>query len=458
MKKANALILAAGESKRMLSAMPKPLHSVCGKPTVLWMADIAKAAGAQSIMVVSSNAEVDKTVSSWGSEVCAQDLSKGKGTGFAVLSANAWLKTLDDPLFVLVCDQPLTEPDTLRKLAEIVESGAACAIASARIDEPYGYGRIIRKEGVFDRIAEQKDLTHDQEGISEVNVSLYCFDTQKMLKRLDRLTTNNAQKEYMITDLLNILKNDGERVEVVELGKTDSGLGFNDRAQLALVEGAMRRRINNAHMKRGVTMIDPERTYIDEGVSIGADTVIYPGVMLKGNAKIGERVTLLPNSRIDASVIGSGCTIESSIITDSEVGENTTVGPFAYLRQHARVGSGCRVGDFVEMKNSVFGNKSKAAHLAYVGDAEVGERVNIGCGTITVNYDGKKKSRTTIEDDAFIGSNTNLIAPVRVGKCGYVAAGSTITDEVGEGDLAVARARQVNKKGWVAKRKAEGRL
>ena len=284
-----------------------------------------------------------------------------------------------------------------------------------------------------------------------MNAAIYCFDIEKLLNSLDKLSNNNNQGEYYLTDVIGILKEEGNKVGAVTIDYEET-IGVNSRIQLAEAEGILRNRINSRHMINGVTLIDPSTTYIGDDVEIGRDTIIYPGNVLEGNTKIGEGVILYPNSRISNSIILNNVEIQSSVIIDSQIGERTTVGPFAYIRPESVIGSGARIGDFVEIKKSTIGNNTNVSHLTYIGDASVGENCNFGCGTVVVNYDGQKKHKTTIGNNSFIGCNTNLVSPVNVEDNTYIAAGSTITNDVKEGELAVARAKQRNIEGWVTKK------
>ena len=286
--------------------------------------------------------------------------------------------------------------------------------------------------------------------LSEIQKA-FLFDIVSLLDALNKLSNNNSQGEYYLTDVIGILKEQGERVGAVT-AEFEETLGVNSRLQLSEVEAILRKRINNKHLDNGITIIDPMTTYIGDDVEIGQDTIIYPGNVLEGNTKIGRGCTLFPNSRINNSIIGENVEIQSSVILDSSVGNNTTVGPFAYIRPESVVGDNVRIGDFVEIKKSTIGNNTKVSHLTYVGDSEVGESCNFGCGTVTVNYDGTNKHKTVIGNNSFIGCNTNLISPVTIEDNSYIAAGSTITNDVHSGELAVARAKQRNIEGWVDKR------
>lgn len=452
-----AILLAAGEGTRMKSSLHKVLHPICGKAMIDYPLDLVRELGVERpVVVVGHGAESVCEHIGDGVDFAVQDKSTGWGTGHAVMSAQQFLE--EGKVYVLAGDMPLLKKEDIAALGDAVENGAACAMLTAAAENPQGYGRVIRSaDGSVQAIVEQRDCSPEQAAVKEINASVYCFEVQALLSALPRLKNNNNQKEYYLTDAVAILNGDGKRVAAVTVPMADC-MGVNDRVQLAAAEKEMRRRINENLMRGGVTMIDPERTYIEAGVTIGEDTVIYPGCTLQGNTCIGARCTILPNCRMKDAAVGDETTVESSVLIECTVGSGTTVGPNAYLRPKAHVGDHCRIGDFVEIKNANIGNGTKVSHLTYVGDADLGERINLGCGVVFSNYDGKRKHRSTVEDDAFIGCNVNLVSPVRVEKGAYIAAGSTITKDVPAGALSIARSRQGNLEGWVAARKAEGKL
>lgn len=456
--KTTAIILAAGEGTRMKSGLHKVLHKLCGQEMVDYALHAAEEAGVERpVVVVGHAAEAVREHLKDRAAFALQDKTTGWGTGHAVLSARDFLPQ-EGLIYVLAGDMPLLTGEDLLSLARPVEQGAAAALLTAALPDPTGYGRVLRDaDGMVARIVEQKDCTKEEAAVREVNASVYCFRASALLYALPRITNDNAQKEYYLTDTVAILRAAGERVAAVETA-AEHCMGVNDRVQLAQCEAVLRRRINEGHLRAGVTMIDPERTYIEAGVEIGRDTVIYPGCVLQGKTRVGENCTLLPNCRLCGAVVGDNVTVESSVLLQCEVGEGTSVGPNAYLRPGTHVGAHCRIGDFVEIKNSVIGDGTKVSHLTYVGDADLGKRINLGCGVVFSNYDGKHKYRCTVGDDAFIGCNVNLVAPVAVAAGAYVAAGSTITKDVPEEALAIARSRQANLKGWAAARRAEGKL
>ncbi|SHH42928.1 bifunctional UDP-N-acetylglucosamine pyrophosphorylase / Glucosamine-1-phosphate N-acetyltransferase [Caloranaerobacter azorensis DSM 13643] len=452
-----SIILAAGEGTRMKSKLPKVLHQVCGKPMLSHVIEASKGAGIkENIVIVGHGKEkVKDTIKEEGVVFVEQPIGEKVpyGTGFAVMQAEDLIKD-DNYVIILYGDTPLITSKTITDLIDYHrENSNNATVLTAEFDNPTGYGRIIRDDkGNIIGIVEEKDATIEQKRIREINSGIYCFDGKYLKMALHNLNSNNAQNEYYITDSIKILNEKGLKVGGYKLNDNTEIFGVNSRVQLAEADRIMRRRINEKLMLSGVTILDPDNTYIGKDVQIGRDTIVYPGVFLEGNTKIGEDCIIGSNSRIINSNIGSRVVVQSSTIIDSEVGENTTIGPYAYLRPNSKIGKSVKIGDFVEVKNSVIGDNSKASHLAYIGDADVGRNVNIGCGVVFVNYDGVNKHRTIVEDNAFIGSNSNLVAPVIVREKGYVAAGSTITEEVGKGTLSIARARQVNKEGWIERK------
>ena len=434
-----AIVMAAGEGVRMRSSLPKVLHEVCGRPMVSWALDTVSGAGAQetALIVASVDQRVAEVVGD-GATLIVQDRSKHTGTGGAVASAMPWLKGKDGAVFVLAGDQPLVKPESYMRLLSLVQAGAAAALQTTHMPDPTGYGRIARAQnGSFVGIIEQADCTPEQALSTEVNTSIYCFDVASLLWALPQLQPHPPKGETYLTDVLGLLVQGGRRIETAP-GPCEEGMGVNDKAQLAQASAAMRARINRQHMLNGVTMMDPASTYIDDGVAIGRDAVIYPGCVIERGSSIGEGVTMLPGCHVRQAAVGDG----------------TTMGPYAYLRPGTVIGAGCRIGDFVEIKNSVIGDGAKVPHLAYVGDADIGGGTNFGCAAVTVNFDGSKKYRTKVGERAFIGSNVNLVAPVTIGDEAYIAAGSTVTEDVEPGALCIARCRQTVKPGWVAKRRS----
>ncbi|MCQ6563730.1 bifunctional UDP-N-acetylglucosamine diphosphorylase/glucosamine-1-phosphate N-acetyltransferase GlmU [Paenibacillus mendelii] len=450
--KVMAIVLAAGQGKRMKSKLYKVLHQVCGKPMLGHVLQTVREAECErTVVVVGHGAEAVKAYVGGSAEFVLQE--KQLGTGHAVMQTEELLAGEDGTTVLLYGDTPLVTSGTIQALLDIhARTKAAATVLTAIMPNPHGLGRIIRDEaGRVQRIVEQKDCTPEQTAINEINTGMYCFDNRKLFEALKLVTNDNAQGEYYLTDVLEILNQTGETVEAYCAPDFAEGIGVNDRVGLAEAEQLMRERIVRRHQVEGVTVIDPLSTYIEADVVIGADTVLHPGTYLRGVTKVGEDCVIGPNADITDTTIGSGVTVKHSVIAESEIGDTSAVGPFANLRPGSKLGAGCKIGDFVELKNTELGDGSKVSHLSYVGDAKVGKDVNIGCGAITVNYDGFNKSLTEIGDDAFVGSNVNLIAPVKVGEGAYIVAGSTITKDVPAGDMAIARERQVNKTGYAEK-------
>lgn len=448
-----ALILAAGKGKRMKSNLPKVLHKVCGKEMVNIVIDTMKKSGINDVnVIIGKGAELVKEATA-DKNVSYSFQEEQLGTGDAVKRAKEFLKGKKGTVAIFTGDAPLITEETVEKAIDFHENGEYTAtVLTSIIDNPEGYGRIIRNEdGSLKKIVEHKDCSREELCVKEINSAMYCFDIENLLNSLDKINNNNAQGEYYLTDVIEILESKGKKVGAISV-PFEQTLGVNSRVQLSEVAQIMKKRINNFHMENGATIIDPNNTYIGLDVQIGSDTIIYPGNVLEGNTVIKGNCTLYPNSRIENSTIEKGVTIQSSVILDSKVGENTTVGPYAYIRPESKIGNNARIGDFVEIKKSTIGDGTKVSHLTYIGDAEVGGNCNFGCGTVVVNYDGKEKHKTIIGDHAFIGCNTNLVSPVTVENNAYIAAGSTITDKVPEGALAIARARQVVKDGWTKKK------
>lgn len=447
-----AIILAAGEGKRMKSSNPKVLHKICGTEMVNIVIDVIRRAQVSDINVVVGRGAEKVKEATKERKVYYSFQDKQLGTGHAVKCAKDFLTGKSGTVAIFTGDAPLITEDTIRELLSFHnEENYKATILTSLVDNPSGYGRVIREEsGEVLKIVEHKDCSKEELEVKEINSGMYCFDIESLLISLDKIDNNNAQGEYYLPDVIEILKNQGEKIGALPIPFEET-MGVNSRVQLAQAEKVMRDRLNLKHMENGVTLIDPNNTYIDLDVEIGNDTVIFPGNVIQGKTVIKGNCTLYPNSRIEDSVIEENVTVESSVILKSSIGENTTVGPFAYIRPESVIGKSARIGDFVEIKKSTIGDKTKVSHLTYIGDAEVGSGCNFGCGTVVVNYDGKEKNKTIIGDNSFIGCNTNLVSPVKVNDNTYIAAGSTITEEVPEGALAIARAKQVNKEGWMKK-------
>ncbi|WP_062051226.1 bifunctional UDP-N-acetylglucosamine diphosphorylase/glucosamine-1-phosphate N-acetyltransferase GlmU [Bacillus sp. JCM 19034] len=444
-----AVILAAGQGTRMKSKLYKVLHPVCGKPMVQHVVDQVSALGVQEqIAVVGFGAEVVKE--QLGTKVTYVVQEQQLGTGHAVMQAASLLEDKEGVTLVLCGDTPLLTSETLHQLLECHEhENAKVTVLTAEAEDPTGYGRIIRNgEGLVERIVEQKDATEAELSVQEINTGTYCFDNVLLFEALKQVGNDNAQGEYYLPDVIEIAKKKGETVAAYQTASFEETLGVNDRVALSQAETVMRKRINEYWMRQGVTIIDPENTYISASAKIGQDTIIYPGTHLLGEVNVGDDCIIGPNTELKDSSIAEGTVIRQSVVHDSEVGKVVSIGPFAHIRPQSSIGDDVRIGNFVEIKKSTLGQGSKASHLSYIGDATVGSNVNFSCGAVTVNYDGKNKFKTVIEDGAFIGCNANLIAPVKVGKQALVAAGSTITDDVPEASLSIARSRQTNKEDY----------
>lgn len=445
-----SVILAAGEGKRMKSNIPKVLHKVCGKEMVNHVIDTIKRSDIEDIDLVIGNKAEEVKKSTENKDVTFSFQKDQLGTGHAVMCAKEFLSDKSGTVAIFTGDAPLITENTVRKFVSFHENNNYKAtILTSIVDNPDGYGRIIRNDsGDVKRIVEHKDCSEVELKVKEINSGMYCFDIDALLNSLNKLSNNNAQGEYYLTDVIEILKDQGEKIGAINVPFQEI-IGVNSRVELSMAEKIMQNRINLSHMENGVTFIDPDSTYIECDVKIEGDTLIYPGNVLEGNTVIKGGCTLYSNSRIIDSIIEEGVIIESSVINKSRVGEGTTVGPYANIRPESVIGKNVKIGDFVEIKKSIIGDNTKISHLTYIGDAEVGKGCNLGCGTVVVNYDGKSKNKTIIGNNSFIGCNTNLVSPVEVKDNTYIAAGSTITKEVPEGALAIARARQVNLKGWV---------
>ena len=444
------VILAAGQGTRMKSKIPKVLHKVLDKPMLDHVMEAAQVVtNHKPIVVIGHMSDMVREHLGDKAEIALQE--EQLGTGHAVMMAEHYIDDGDEVL-ILCGDTPLIKGETLKEMTKIKSEGYAAVVMSAVEDDPTGYGRIIRDESNdFMRIREQKDASEEEKAIKEINAGMYIINGKLLKENLSKLSVNNAQREYYLTDVLEHIKNAGHRIGVYQADKMEI-MGVNSRLQLSEAERIMRLDVNKMHMANGVTLIDTNSTYIDKNVKIGRDTIIYPNCHIKGNSVIGEDCIIRENTTIEDSHIEDHVTIKSSTILSSKVGARTTIGPYAYLRPKSVLGEDVKIGDFVEVKNAEIGNGSKASHLSYIGDAVVGKNVNIGCGVVFVNYDGKNKFKSIVEDNAFIGSNSNLVAPVTVKEGGYIATGSTVTVDVPEGALCVARAREVIKEGWRTKK------
>lgn len=452
MQERNAIILAAGKGTRMKSKVYKVLHKVCGKTMVEHvLGQLEKAHMDKMVTIVGYGADDVKKVIGNRSEFAVQD--KQLGTGHAVMQAKDILGKIDGETLVVSGDTPLLTAETFNKLLSFHEKRhAAVTVLTSIAPNPFGYGRIVRDNlGNVERIVEQKDASEEEQEIKEVNTGVYCFDNQKLFAALRLVNNNNAQGEYYLTDVIGILKNQGEIVSAYQMPDFDESMGVNDRIALAAATKVMQARINRQLMANGVSMIDPATTYIDAGVKIGNDTVIEGNVVIKGNTTIGKDCYISAHSRIEDSTIHDGVTVTSSTLQHAEMHSGSDIGPNSHLRPEAEIGKGVHIGNFCEVKKAYIGENTKVGHLTYIGNATLGKNINVGCGVVFVNYDGTHKHHTNVGDHAFIGSNSNLVAPVNIAKNSFIAAGSTITDDINEYDMAIARSRQTNKANYAKK-------
>jgi bifunctional UDP-N-acetylglucosamine pyrophosphorylase/glucosamine-1-phosphate N-acetyltransferase len=452
----------------MKSKDPKVLFTVCGRPLVHYALDAVATLSPRRIVVVIGHKgedvrrEIDST---WNADKSIRETlvyawqREQKGTGHAVMCATDELGDAGDVLILNGDTTPLLPPRLLQDFVEFHRSqDTDVALITYFPDDPASYGRVIRSsDGAVLRIVEARDLTPAQKDVREVNSGIYLVKKNALLQLLGEITDQNEKREYYLTDIVHIASGKGLKVAGMVAKDPSEVLGVNDRRELAEVESQKRRQIIDGLMLAGVTVRDPASTYVDHGVRVGQDTVLEPHTYLRGSTVIGSGCVIGPGTEIRNSVVGDGSRVWASVVEDSDVGRNVQIGPYAHLRPNTTLSDDVLIGNFAEVKNSVIGPRTKIHHHSYTGDTDIGAGVNIGAGTVTVNYDGTHKHRTIIEDGAFIGCNANLIAPVRVGKGAYVAAGSTINLEVPPDALAIARERQVNKEGWVVRRKEQGR-
>ena len=452
-----SVVLAAGKGTRMKSGLIKVLHPVAGLPMIAWPVTAAREAGSDPIvLVIGHQASAVQGIFRGAADIRCAMQEEQLGTGHAVACALDTLAGFRGTVLILCGDTPLLRAETLKNmLACHRDNSAAVTVLTAVMDDPYGYGRVVRDpSGRVIRIVEQKDADPEEQEIREINSGIYCMDSDFLFNNIRGLDNNNAQQEYYLTDLLAIAVRKELTCLAVQATDADEIMGVNDRIQLATADRILRSRINRDHMLNGVTIIDPDHTYIDHGVTIGCDTTIHPGCRIDGGTVIGEGCLIDGGVSISGCRIGDDCHIKAaSVLEDSLLGEDVTIGPMAHLRPGTVLGDKVKIGNFVETKKIVMGEGSKASHLTYLGDAEIGRNVNIGCGTITCNYDGVNKHRTVIGDDVFIGSDVQLVAPVSVGRNSLVAAGTTVTGDVPPDSLAISRVPQVNKEGWRLKKK-----
>lgn len=450
-----AVILAAGQGTRMKSSLPKVLHPVAGRPMLSHVVQTAKGLAATPIVViVGHGADAVRGVFP-GEELSFALQAEQLGTGHALQCAEHSLKGFAGDLLLLCGDVPLLRVETLQALlAHHRQSAASVTILTAQMPDPTGYGRIIRGADGVERIVEEKDASAAERQIKEINTGIYLFRSTRVFAFLRQLDNRNSQGEYYLTDVVSAARQAGERVEALLVEDATDAMGINDRVQLAVAGELMRQRINTGHQHAGVTLIDPLATYIDPDVIIGADTLIHPGVHLRGRTTIGSSCQIEPGVIVTDCVIGDRVHLKPGcVLSESQVGPACAVGPMAHLRPGTVLVGNNKIGNFVETKKAIIGEKSQASHLSYIGDAVLGQNVNIGCGTITCNYDGVNKYQTTIEDDVFVGSDTQFVAPVTIGRGSLIGAGSTITKDVPPDALAITRVEQKNIAGWAEKKR-----
>ncbi|MEV4889781.1 bifunctional UDP-N-acetylglucosamine diphosphorylase/glucosamine-1-phosphate N-acetyltransferase GlmU [Nonomuraea sp. NPDC055795] len=455
---AAVIVLAAGEGTRMKSQTPKVLHEVCGRALVDHMLAAARDLKPERLIVVIGHARerVGAHLAETSPDARAVVQREQRGTGHAVRTVLEETGTINGTVLVTYGDVPLLRTETLAALlAKHADDGNAVTVLTARVPDPTGYGRIVRDEsGAVLQIVEHKDATDDQRAIDEMNSGIYAFDGLLLADAVKRVSTDNAQGEEYLTDVLSILREDGHRVGAHVAADYVEVEGVNDRVQLAFVRRVLNQRVLESHMRGGVTVVDPASTWVDVQVRLAPDTVIHPGTQLHGETVVGEGAEIGPATTLTDTTVGPGAVVRNAVCDSAEIGPDASVGPYAYLRPGTVLGRKSKAGTFVEMKNTQVGERSKVPHLSYAGDATIGDDVNIGAAVIFVNYDGVNKHRTTVRDGAFVGCDSMLVAPVTVGDGAYTAAGSVIDGDVPPGAIGVARARQRNIEKWVLRRRA----
>lgn len=447
-----AVIMAAGKGSRMMSTKPKVAHEVLYKPMINHIIDEVKKIDVDEIYIIVGH-ESDQVMRLCVNEnVTFVKQEQQLGTGHAVMQVTDYLSNKEGVTIVLNGDAPLITAGTLNEMinTHLINKNKG-TIMTCDCPVEYHFGRIVKVDNQVVEIVEYKDLTNNQFDITEMNVGEYCFDNKELFEALKLITNNNAANEYYLPDVFKKMHETGLNVGSHKINDLNEVGGINDKIELAKANKMLQRRINSYHMQQGVTIVDPDTTYIGSDVIIGKDTLIEPGCIIKGKTVIGNHCILGPQCELDNVQIGNNVIIKFSVISDSRIDDGVDIGPYARLRTNCHIKENVHLGNFVEMKKTIFGKNSKCAHLSYLGDSVIGDRVNIGCGTISVNYDGKNKSQTIIGDDAFIGCNANLIAPVDIKNNAFIAAGSTITNDVPEDSFAIARAKQVNKEGYAKK-------
>lgn len=452
MKKRFAVVLAAGQGTRMKSKLHKVLHPILGKPMIEYVLDALRQTEVSKLVtIVGFGAK--EVIENVGEQTEYVIQKEQLGTAHAVLQTAGLLKDEAGTTIVVCGDTPLITGETYKKLFEYHESSkSAATVLTTTVANPTGYGRIVRDaHQQVKRIVEQKDADEAEVLIDEINTGTYCFDNQALFAAIKEVNNDNSQNEYYLTDVIEILRNKSEKVSAYLTTDADETIGINDRVVLAQAENLMKNRINENHLRNGVSIIDPNQTYIGADVTIDQDVIIKPGSIILGNTHIATDSIIGPNTEISNSQIGKRSVIRQSVVNDSKIGDEAEIGPFSHVRPGTVIGNHVKVGNYVEVKKSTIGDHTKLAHLSYIGDATIGKNVNVGCGAITVNFDGVNKFDTIIEDDVFVGCNSNMIAPVTIKSNSLIAAGSTITNDVPSGALAIGRARQSNKEDYVTK-------
>ncbi len=446
----NTIILAAGGSTRLKSKKSKVLHEILGKKVIEYVLDSCDTISDKKIIIVSANdKDIQSTFADSNVEFAIQ--KEPIGTQNAVKSGMHLVDA--DSVLVLCGDTPCLKKETIEKLYEIHKRECnKLTMLSVHMENPASYGRVKRVHGLIDRIVEAKDATEEELKIKEINSGIYLFDQKELSRLIDRVDNNNVQKEYYLTDLIKIFNE--EHLKVGALVATDESeiIGVNNRVDLFHATSVIQKRINTGHMLNGVSMVNPDSIFIDCTVTIERDTLINQCTEIKGDTVIKEDAIIGPHVTIENSIIGTGVEIKNSTVLDSEIKDGTKVGPYAYVRPDSKIGKNCKIGDFVEVKNSSIGDGTKVSHLSYIGDSDLGQHINVGCGTIFVNYDGEKKHRSIVEDHCFLGCNSNIISPVKIGKGAFIAAGTTVTKDVEEGALCIGRVRDTQRKDWVKKK------
>lgn len=449
------MILAAGKGTRMKSALPKVLHPLCGQPLLQYPLQAARQAGFDKLRVVVGHQSESVRERCAAADIEWVEQTEQLGTGHALLCAADSLADFTGTLLLLCGDVPLLRVETLRRMLDFhARQKAAVTVLTAQMPNPTGYGRIIRNGEQILRIVEEKDASEQERQVCEINTGTYLFDAGFVFNVLKNLKTDNAQGEYYLTDVVAAAAATGQSTRAVCVSDPTEVMGINDRCQLAEAEALMRWRINTELMRAGVTMIDPTTAYVDASVEIGTDTLLHPNVQLRGRTKIGSNCIIETGVVVVDTVVADGVHLKAgSAIEEAQIGPYCTIGPMAHLRPGTVLSGKNKIGNFVETKKAILGEGSQSSHLTYIGDAEVGRNVNFGCGTITCNYDGANKHKTTIEDDVFIGSDVQFVAPVHIGRNSLIGAGSTITKNVPADALALARSEQKNIEGWCLRKK-----